>query len=227
MTLAGGEFLRAPVVVNAAGPHSFLVNEMAGVLDDLSVGTRALRREVHYLPFPKGGGPEGFGRLITDDDVGVYFRAEVGETMLVGSLDPACDPHDWVDDPDDFDREVTDERWRAQVYRAALRIPELSIPGRPKGVVDLYDATPDWIPIYDRSSLDGFFLAVGTSGNQFKNAPVVGELMAELVDACERGHDHDRDPVQVTGRYTGLTFDLGFYSRKREVNRDSSFTVLG
>ncbi|MBU0463580.1 MAG: hypothetical protein KKE12_08220 [Proteobacteria bacterium] len=31
----------------------------------------------------------------------------------------------------------------------------------------------DWIPIYDKSDLDGFYLAIGTSGNQYKNGPDV------------------------------------------------------
>ena len=56
---------------------------------------------------------------------------------------------------------------------------------------------------------------------------MVGRLMAELIAACEAGHDHDRDPVQARAPYTGLTLDVGFYSRNREVNRDSSFSVLG
>ena len=43
-------------------------------------------------------------------------------------------------------------------------------------------------------------MAVGTSGNQFKNAPLAGRLMAELILACETGRDHDRDPLKVTGR---------------------------
>jgi len=47
------------------------------------------------------------------------------------------------------------------------------------------------------------------------------------VETCERGHDHDQEPVKVRGRYTGLELDLGFYSRRRAVNRESSFSVLG
>ena len=35
---------------------------------------------------------------------------------------------------------------------------------------------------------------IGSSGNQFKNAPIAGHCMAELIDACEKGHDHDQDP---------------------------------
>ena len=166
-------------------------------------------------------------RLASDDDVGVYSREEAGGLMLVGSIDPKCDSLEWVDDPDDFNREVTDGRWKAQVYRMGLRVPELEIPNRTKGVVDLYDATDDWIPIYDRSSLNGFYLAVGTSGNQFKTAPMVGRLMAELIQACESGQDHDADPVHVRGPYTGRHLNIGFYSRNREIHRESSFSVLG
>ena len=64
------------------------------------------------------------------------------------------------------------------MWRAALRIPTLCIPNTAQGIVDLYDVTPDWNPIYDKSSLPGYYMAIGTSGNQFKNAPVVGDLMA-------------------------------------------------
>ena len=70
-------------------------------------------------------------------------------------------------------------------------------------------------------------MAIGTSGNQFKNAPVVGHVMAELVDRVENGHDHDKDPVKVKCRYTGLELDMAFYSRLREINPNSSFSVNG
>jgi hypothetical protein len=53
---------------------------------------------------------------------------------------------------------------------------------------------PFWIPIYDKSDLPGFYMAVGSSGNQYKNAPVVGNMMAGLIDFCEKGRDHDKDP---------------------------------
>jgi sarcosine oxidase subunit beta len=53
----------------------------------------------------------------------------------------------------------------------------------------------DWIPIYDKSDLPGFYMAVGTSGNQYKNAPVVTGMMADLIDKVEAGHDHDNNPL--------------------------------
>jgi sarcosine oxidase subunit beta len=224
LALADGRVFHAPVVVNAAGPHSALVNGMAGLEGTMKVGTRPLRHEVHYLPAPATEEPLPF---ISDDDIGGYARPEVGHTLLIGSQDPACDPPEWIDDPDQFNRDVTMAQWQSQVYRMALRMPGLDIPNRPHGLADLYDVSDDWIPIYDRSDLPGFYLAIGTSGNQFKNAPMVGRLMAEIIRACEAGHDHDRDPVQIVAPYTGVTLNAGFYARNRDVNRDSSYSVLG
>jgi sarcosine oxidase, subunit beta len=227
VTLADGSRIDAPIVVNVAGPHSFVINRMAGVEDAMKVKTRPLRHEVHHVPAPPGFDFEADGFHTSDGDTGIYFRPESGNNILIGSEDPECDPRIWVGDPDRYDRNVTEAQWEAQVYRLARRIPTLRIPHERKGIVDLYDVSDDWIPIYDRSDLDGFYMAIGTSGNQFKNAPVVGHLMAELIDRVQRGHDHDNDPVKVRAVYTGLELDAGFYSRLREVNPDSSFSVNG
>lgn len=85
----------------------------------------------------------------------------------------------------------------------------------------------DWTPIYDRTELPGFYVAMGTSGNQFKNAPVVGRMMATLIEQVEAGVDHDGQPVQYKGTHTGLRIDLGVFSRKRDRNTGSSGTVMG
>jgi sarcosine oxidase subunit beta len=227
VTLADGHEIDAPIVVNVAGPHSFVINRMAGVEDGMSVKTRALRHEVHHVPAPPGFDFEADGFHTSDGDTGIYFRPESGNHILIGSEDPDCDPKVWVDEPDRFERNVTEAQWEAQVYRLARRIPSLRIPHERKGVVDLYDVSDDWIPIYDGSDLPGFYMAIGTSGNQFKNAPVVGHLMAELIDRVGHGHDHDNDPVVVKARHTGVDLDAGFYSRLRSVNPDSSFSVNG
>jgi sarcosine oxidase subunit beta len=70
-------------------------------------------------------------------------------------------------------------------------------------------------------------MAIGTSGNQFKNAPIAGEMMANLIEACEKGQDHDTDPVAFTLKYTGHTFSIGEFSRNRAINENSTGTVLG
>jgi len=227
LTLLGGEEIDAPVIVNAAGPHSFVINRMAGIEESMKIKTRALRHEVHFVPAPDGYDTEKHGQVTADDDIAGYCRPESGRLLLVGSLDPECDPREWIDDPDNYNREISDEQWQAQVFRMAQRITNLPIPGQARGIVDLYDVTDDWIPIYDKSDLGGFYMAVGTSGNQYKNGSMAGLLMAELIDACEHGHDHDADPVKVECPNTGRTLDGGFYSRNREINKDSSFSVLG
>ncbi len=223
--LADGGSVDAPVVVNVAGPHSGAVNAMAGVLDDFCVSTRPLRQEVHHLVAPAGAAdPLPF---IADLDLGTYLRGTPGHGVLVGGTEPECDPLQWLDDPDDYVGHVTEPVHRAQAYRAARRLTDLTVPNTPRGVVGVYDVSDDWIPVYDRTALPGYYVAIGTSGNQFKNAPVVGLFMADLVEACEGGRDHDASPVQVPLPRTGHVADLGHYSRKRQVHAGSSFTVLG
>jgi sarcosine oxidase, subunit beta len=227
VTLADGTEIDAPIVVNVAGPHSFVINEMAGVADSMNIKTRALRHEVHHVPSPEGIDFEKDGMLVGDDDLGTYFRPEVGNHILVGSQDPDCDPQIWVEDPDEFERAITEDQWKAQVLRLARRIPSLGVPAEKKGVVDLYDVSDDWIPIYDKTDLPGFYVAIGTSGNQFKNCHIAAYCLTKLIEAVESGHDHDADPVTVTMPYTGLELDMGVFSRNREINKDSSFSVLG
>jgi len=225
VALADGTQIDAPVVVNVAGPHSSRINDMAGVRDGMNIQTRALRQEVAHVPAPPGVDFERDGFILTDSDIGIYGRPEIGNHILIGSEDPECDPREWVD-PDDYNKDFTDQ-WTVQVHRAAQRIPTLPIPSRMRGIVDLYDVSDDWIPIYDRSDLDGFYMAIGTSGNQFKNAPLAGMMMADLIQAVEAGHDHDADPLTFTLSQIGRDINLGFYSRRREINKDSSFSVLG
>ncbi len=227
ITLANGDQIDAPIVINAAGPHSFVINRMAGVEDGMKIKTNALRREVHHVASPKGFNFNKDGFIFSDADNGIYFRPETGNNILVGSADPECDPKEWVANPDEYHPHLTDQVWKTQVYRLARRIPTLEVPEKPSGIVSMYDVSTDWIPIYDQSDLPGFYLAIGTSGNQFKNAAGVGHLMAELVDAVEKGQNHDADPVQVKMPYTDVMLNAGFYSRLREVNEGSSFTVFG
>ncbi len=230
--LSDGTCVHTRVVVNAAGPHSAAINALAGQADRMSIGTRPMRHEVHHVAAPANTAntantANDRTTQIADGDTGVYLRPEVGGNLLVGSLDPECDDQEWVEDPDDFNRAVTADGFERQVLRAARRLPDLAVPNKPSGIAALYDVADDWIPIYDRTDLDGFYVAIGTSGNQFKNAGVAGHCMAELIGAVEGGHDHDADPVVVAGTHTGLRLPLGTFCRNRIINRKSSFSVNG
>lgn len=220
-----GEAVHAPVVVNASGPHSYKVNELAGVAEGMNIGTKALRVEVAHVPSPRGFDFENCGYIGSDADIGGYWRPEVGNNILIGSEEPECDELEWVD-PDQYDTELT-EQARQQALRAAQRFPSMGIPNSVRGIVDLYDVTDDWIPIYDCSDLAGFYMAVGTSGNQFKNAPVVGMMMNGLIEYCEAGRDHDAEPYRYPLPNMDYALDMAYCSRKREINPESSFSVVG
>lgn len=225
--LADGEVLSAPVVVNAGGPFSAGINVMAGVGANHAVATRPMRHEVHVAPAPPGVDFENDGAIVGDMDQGMYFRPERGNQIFVGSADPECDGSDWVDDLSTLNREITEVAWTRQTMRLAKRLPGFGIPHKRKGLADAYDVSSDWGPIYDRTDLAGFYMAIGTSGNQFKNACVASNLMAELIVASENGHDHDRSPLVISARFTGADIDMGAFSRNRAINSANSGTVLG
>jgi glycine/D-amino acid oxidase-like deaminating enzyme len=70
--------------------------------------------------------------------------------------------------------DVTNDVFESQATRAARRLSTLPVPNRLRGVVGVYDVTDDSAPICDKTDLPGLCVAIGTSGNQFKNAPLVG-----------------------------------------------------
>ena len=223
--LDGGDAVAADVIVNAAGPASGRINALAGAAADMGVRPRPKRQEVVHLPPAPGSDIAPQTIMIADADAGVYSRPE-RNGVLVGSLEPPCDPPVHPEDADAVASEFTDQ-WDAQAMRYAQRMPAQGLPRRRAGVVACYDVTEDWLPIYDRSARPGFYMACGTSGNQFKVAPVAGHLMAELIGYVEGGGDQDGAPLEVALPRTGLRIGTGTFSRLRRPNAQSSGTVLG
>ncbi len=225
VSLSDGTVIFAKCVVNVAGPHSMKINQLAGVDKQNNIKTKALKVEVCHVPSPEKFNFEKDGFVISDSDIGCYSRPENGNNILIGGEEPDCDEKIYVD-PDNWDKNFS-EQWKAQVLRQGQRYPDLPISSKVKGVVDMYDVSDDWIPIYDKSDLPGYYMAIGTSGNQFKNAPVAGVLMSNLIEYCERGNDHDKDPLIMNLKYIKRDINLSFFSRNRIINKDSSMTVLG
>ncbi len=224
LEMANGEVLEADVVVNVSGPHSAVTNRMAGVT--LPLETRPLRREVHAQANPifESGGSLP---IVGDLDGGIYFRPESrGRDIIVGSTDPQCDVLEFVDDPDHFERGVTQLYRERQSLRLMKRVPSVTL-GRPRGIADLYDVTvQDWYPIVDRTDRPGYYVCIGTSGSSFKTAPVLGMLTAQLIEAGESGHNTDEAPLQLHLPRIGVTVDTSFLSRHRGTLKTTS-TVIG
>ena len=99
-----------------------------------------------------------------------------------------------------------------------MDLPDLAIENSGRGIVGLYDVSDDWIPVYDRTELAGYFVAIGTSGNQFKNAPLIGDIMLEIITA----DDHDQQPATLKLPHVERTIDLSFFSRNRTVQQTAS-----
>jgi sarcosine oxidase subunit beta len=226
VVLKNGERIESQFVINAAGPHAAKVNKMAGVFDEMKVKHQPLRQEVFSPPAPKGFRLEDDAPIVADLDLGQYFRPHMGDLLNVGTTEPACDPLHFIDDADNWNDNTTPEFAERVMLRLARRLPDFGIPLKTLGIGALYDVSDDWIPIYDKSSLPGFFMACGTSGNQFKNAPLVGKFMRVLMEAEEHGIDHDLTPLSVTGEHTGKEIHLDAFSRLR-TSGETAGNVMG
>ncbi len=226
LQLSDNTLLESDLVVNAAGPHSASINKMAGVA--LPLTTRPLRQEVHaldnplYRPLSGGGVP-----VVADMESGVYWRPDRAERdLLVGSTEPECDELQWVENPDAYDTNVTSSWWQNQSFRLMQRFPAVTqTPAR--GLAALYDVTvDDWYPIVDRTDLPGYFVCIGTSGSSFKTSPVLGRLLAEIIEFTVNGRDPDQEAMDFHLPYTRQRINPAFLSRNRQVLQ-SSGTVLG
>ena len=216
VTLQNGERITAPIVVNAAGPWSSALNAQVGADADMRIRTAPMRQTIASCRAPENFSVGAGGCVIADMDLGAYGRPQPGGSYIIGGVESPCDPAEWIDNPDDADLTPDPELFEALVYRTARRIPSIEVPLRPQGLASVYDVADDWTPIFDRSCIDGFYMAVGTSGNQFKNGPIIGQIMATLIDAVESGQDHDSESVHMKCSYTGLDLDIGQFSRLRE-----------
>jgi len=213
--LDDGSMVEGAAVVNAAGPHSRLINALAGVGSDFGVTLSSRREELHLIHTPSAVSMARDGAHIVDTDLSINFRPDGDDAILVGGNGAAIDGSTLVDNPDDFRMSPSRDAWFRHASRLARRIPGTTIPTTPTGIAGLYDVTEDWLPIYDRTDRPGFFVAIGTSGNQFKTAPIVGDLMVAMIAAQLDGIDTDVAPPSVALPLTGRAIDMTVFSRRR------------
>lgn len=155
------------VVVNAAGPYSAVVSDMAGV----PLPVIPIRRQMlTTTPMPEI--PADFPFII-DFAQSLYFHRE-GEGLLTGMSNPNQEPG--------FDERV-DEAWEITHMEAAIRrLPALANAGRLSGWAGLYEVTPDAHPIIGPvPDVRGYYVVTGFSGHGFMHGPVAGLLMAEMI----------------------------------------------
>ena len=165
--LADGTKIEAPVVVNVAGPHSYVINRMAGVEESMNIKTRPMKQEVAHVPAPEGVDWERDGYMLSDGDIGCYSRPEVGNYFLIGSEDPECDPRLWVDDPDDYDMNFTDQ-YKCMVMREAMRVSDLRVPNQYQAWSISTTAVMTGFPFTTNPTCRGFIWRWGPAATSIK-----------------------------------------------------------
>ena len=166
--------IAAPIVVNAAGPWGALVAGLAGVSLDLTV----MHHQVAIVEAP----PEvPWPHLTVIDRLHrIYLRPETGRLTLVGAS------HDnysiSTDQLDSYSQSLTYETRNRALERLCARIPAMETGGIRRGHAGVNDLTRDKHALLGPApGVEGFYCAVGFSGHGFKEAPVVGQAMAELI----------------------------------------------
>lgn len=153
-------------ILNAAGPWSGRLAEMAGV--DLPI--TPLRRQM-FTTTPLEDVPADFPFVI-DFAQSLYFHRE-GEGLLIGMSNP--------DEVPGFDQAVDEAFELVNLEAAIARMPLVERAGRASHWAGLYEVTPDAHPIFGGTPVEGLTVCTGFSGHGFMHGPVSGKLMSEYI----------------------------------------------
>lgn len=182
--------ISAPVVVNAAGPWGGLIAAMAGVRLDTTI----IHHQVAVVEVP----PEVPWPLPTVIDrlQHIYIRSETGRLILVGASHDnyAIGP----DQLDTYNERLTYETQYRVLERLCTRIPSMDTGAVRRGHAGVILVSQDKHGLLGPApGVEGFYCAVGLSGHGFKEAPVIGQAMAELI-LNGRSEVVDITPLRLT-----------------------------
>jgi len=162
------------VAVVAAGPWSDRLLGKVGV----DVPIRPLRHQVVVLR--RMPGPDADHPVVADNLNGFSARPDIGGLTMIGAGE-----EEFVD-ADTFNQGVDMDVVQPTFEAIAKRIPAMSRAVFRGGWSGAFTVTPDWHPILDRiEGIDGLYCAVGFSGHGFKESPMIGKAMAELITRGE------------------------------------------
>lgn len=208
VTLASGETVSAPIVLNASGPWC------NPLLDGLKLGNqwplKPTRIQMVHLSRP--GEIIGPLPVCVDTASGIYFRPHQQHQIIVGSTREE-DEREVIADPDRFNQLPDDEFLAVTLHQLQQRVPALSALTSKKqinGYCGLYTVNhADIHPVLGKTPVTGFFVANGFSGHGFKLGPAIGSLMAQCITGETIGGDTEvpidflswyREPLNLENR---------------------------
>jgi sarcosine oxidase subunit beta len=168
--------IAAPVVIDAAGPWGGLVAEMAGV----HVALTPMHHQVAVVETPDEI-PWPFPTIVDRMHYShFYVRPETGRLSLLGAS------HDnvpiGVDELDTYNEHLTTATRDRIMERVCNRMPAMETAPIRKGHAGIFVDTLDKHALLGEApTVKGFYFATGLSGHGFKEAPVVGQAIAELI----------------------------------------------
>ena len=158
--------IKTRMLLNAAGPWSSQVGQMAGV----HIPVIPIRRQM-FTTNPLNEIPEDFPFVI-DFAQSLYFHRD-GDGLLVGMSNQNEKPG--------FDQSVDEDFELVNLEAAIERMPLLERASRASHWAGLYEVTPDAHPIFGGSNVRGFTICTGFSGHGFMHGPISGKLMSEYI----------------------------------------------
>jgi 4-methylaminobutanoate oxidase (formaldehyde-forming) len=201
----------APIVVNAAGPWSHLVANLAETV----LPTSALG---HYYLTTRPDDEHVVDRLspaVRDRHFRIYTRPESGG-LIVGLYGEETIEYDMESLPSDFDMSAMKARFD-DIYAATLihaaeqRFPWINERTPMTITSGIMTFTPDGKPFCgSMPGIDGLFHCTGFSGHGIVQSPTIGVIMADLIQNGET--DYDIEAIEAD-RY----FDMPGYQHRDEI----------
>lgn len=164
---AGGDEYHADVVINAAGPWSKEIGQMANI----EVPVEPERHEalitegVEYMDIPM---------LVDYRADGGYFQQFKHNGQFIGCYSP-------LPNVPGHSADSTCEFLQQMPKRMLKLVPALGPVKVIRQWAGSYENTPDGNPILDRSPLDGFFVVAGMCGHGFMLGPAMGRAAADFI----------------------------------------------
>jgi sarcosine oxidase subunit beta len=174
----------APVVVNAAGLWAGRLLAPLGI----EVAVTPTRHQMCFFRRPPG-----FDRhpAIADRPHRTYMRPEHGNLTIHGLI-----AYDEGVDADRYDEGADAAEIVRNAELIASRFPVMEHGLAMGGYAGLYDVTPDRQPVLGAiPEYAGLYADFGWSGHGFKHAPVIGDLLSDVV-LHGRAEGHDLTPFR-------------------------------